>query len=233
MSSRDGARVLIIDDDTTLLLLLRQSLEKAGYHILTATNGLAGLQQMYEHRPDLIILDVMMPRMDGWETVSRIREMSQVPVIMLTAKDEEADKIRGFGAGVDDYVTKPFSFAELTARVGAVLHRTRQTTPTRPSQVYNVGEMVIDLADRRVTKRGEIINLTPTEYKLMAVLVENAGRVLSREQLLSQVWGDAYIGDTDYIKRYIWYLRQKLEDDPSNPEYVLTDRGFGYSFRKD
>jgi DNA-binding response OmpR family regulator len=215
------------------LLLLRQSLEKAGYGILTATNGLAGLQQMYEHRPDLIILDVMMPRMDGWETVSRIREMSQVPVIMLTAKDEEADKIRGFGAGVDDYVTKPFSFAELSARVGAVLHRTRQAVPARAPQTYAVGDLVIDLEDRRVTKRGEPVALTPTEYKLMSVLVENAGRVLSREQLLSQVWGDAYLGDTDYIKRYIWYLRQKLEDDPSNPEYVLTDRGFGYSFKKE
>lgn len=233
MNARDQAKLLIIDDDTTLLLLLRQSLDKAGYQVLTATNGLAGLQQMYEHRPDLIILDVMMPRMDGWETVSRIREMSQVPVIMLTAKDEEADKIRGFAAGIDDYVVKPFSFAELTARVGAVLHRTRQTTPHRPSTVYKVGDLTIDLEERRVTKGGEAVNLTPTEYKLMAVLVENAGRVLSREQLLSQVWGDAYLGDTDYIKRYVWYLRQKLEDDPSNPEYVLTDRGFGYSFRKD
>ena len=227
------ARVLVIDDDNTLLLLLRQSLEKAGYTIFTATNGLAGLQQMYEHHPDLIILDVMMPRMDGWETVSRIREMSEVPVIMLTAKDEEADKIRGFAAGVDDYVTKPFSFAELAARVGAVLHRSRRATPTPPSRTYAVGDVVIDLDNRRVTKRGEPVTLTPTEYKLMAVLVENAGRVLSREQLLSQVWGDAYIGDTDYIKRYIWYLRQKIEDDPSAPEYVLTDRGFGYSFRKE
>ncbi|MCW5850406.1 MAG: response regulator transcription factor [Anaerolineae bacterium] len=233
MNQRDQAKVLIIDDDTTLLLLLRQSLEKAGYTVLTAAHGLAGLQQMYEHRPDLIILDVMMPRMDGWETVSRIREMSQVPVIMLSAKDAEADKIRGFAAGVDDYVTKPFSFAELTARVGAVLHRTRQTVPARPSHLYQVGDVTIDLEERRVTKRGETVSLTPTEYKLMAVLVENAGRVLSREQLLSQVWGDAYLGDTDYIKRYVWYLRQKLEDDPSTPEYVLTDRGFGYSFRKD
>lgn len=233
MNARDQGKVLIIDDDTTLLLLLRQSLEKAGYEVLTATNGLAGLQQMYEHRPDLIILDVMMPRMDGWETVSRIREMSQIPVIMLTAKDEEADKIRGFAAGVDDYVVKPFSFGELTARVGAVLHRTRQTVMARPSTLYKVGDLVIDLEERRVTKSGELVNLTPTEYKLMAVLVENAGRVLSREQLLSQVWGDAYLGDTDYIKRYVWYLRQKLEDDPSTPEYVLTDRGFGYSFRKD
>ncbi|MCW5880676.1 MAG: response regulator transcription factor [Anaerolineae bacterium] len=233
MNHREPATVLVVDDDATLLLLLRQALEKAGYGVVTAAHGLTGLQQMYEHRPDLIILDVMMPRMDGWETVSRIREMSQVPVIMLTAKDEEADKIRGFSAGVDDYVTKPFSFAELTARVGAVLHRTRDGSPARANHTYAVGDLVVDLENRRVSKRGELLSLTPTEYKLLAVLVENAPRVLSREQLLAQVWGEAYLGDTDYIKRYIWYLRQKIEDDPATPEYVMTDRGFGYSFRKD
>ena len=233
MNHREPATALVVDDDATLLLLLRQALEKAGYGVVTAAHGLTGLQQMYEHRPDLIILDVMMPRMDGWETVSRIREMSQVPVIMLTAKDEEADKIRGFSAGVDDYVTKPFSFAELTARVGAVLHRTRDGSPARANHTYAVGDLVVDLENRRVSKRGELLSLTPTEYKLLAVLVENAPRVLSREQLLAQVWGEAYLGDTDYIKRYIWYLRQKIEDDPATPEYVMTDRGFGYSFRKD
>lgn len=233
MNHHEPATVLVVDDDTTLLLLLHQALEKAGYDVVTATHGLAGLQQMYEHRPDLIILDVMMPRMDGWETVSRIREMSQVPVIMLTAKDEEADKLRGFSAGVDDYVTKPFSFAELTARAAAVLHRTRNGSLLRTNHTHTTGDLVIDLENRRISKRGELLSLTPTEYKLLAVLVESAPRVLSREQLLSQVWGEAYLGDTDYIKRYIWYLRQKIEDDPANPEYVITDRGFGYSFRKD
>ncbi|MFN8483356.1 MAG: response regulator transcription factor [Anaerolineae bacterium] len=226
-----GAQVLVIDDDSTLLVLLRQSLERAGYTVQTAANGLAGLQQMYEHRPDLIVLDVMMPRMDGWEAVSRIREVSQIPVIMLTAKDEEADKLRGFAAGVDDYVTKPFSFSELTARVGAVLNRARLVAPVRIRREHRVGDLVVDLENRRVTKSGDIVNLTPTEYKLLAVLAETPGRVVSREQLLSRVWGDEYLGDTDYIKRYVWYLRQKIEDDPSNPEYVLTDRGFGYSLR--
>ena len=227
------AQVLVVDDDSTLLVLLRQSLERAGYSVQTAANGLAGLQQMYEHRPDLIVLDVMMPRLDGWETVSRIREVSQIPVIMLTAKDEEADKLRGFAAGVDDYVTKPFSFSELTARIGAVLNRARQVAPVRLRREHRVGALVVDLENRRVTKNGEIVNLTPTEYKLLAVLAETPGRVVSREQLLSRVWGDEYLGDTDYIKRYVWYLRQKIEDDPSAPEYVLTDRGFGYSLRKE
>ena len=230
MSERE--KILVIDDDTTLLTLLRQSLERAGYQVITATNGLAGLQQMYDQRPDLIILDVMMPRMDGWETLSRIREVSQVPIIMLTAKDEEADKIRGFTYGVDDYVTKPFSFAELTARVGAILQRVRRSAPTVPPKVHVVGDLIIDLENRRVTKNGQPIDLTPTEFRLLAYLVENAGRVLSHEQLLTRVWGYEYAGDTGYVKRYIWYLRQKLEDDPSNPQYIITERGFGYSFRK-
>ena len=228
-----GDKILVIDDDATLLDLLRQSLGKAGYKVITATNGLSGLQRMYEERPDLIILDVMMPRMDGWETCRRIREMSQVPIIMLTAKDEEADKIKGFEHGVDDYVTKPFSFAELTARVAAVLHRTHQRPTRRRPAIYRVEDLVIDLENRRVTKDGEVLDLTPTEYRLLATLVENAGRVLSHEQLLSDVWGPEYVDDTGYVKRYIWYLRQKLEDDPSRPRYILTERGFGYRFRRD
>ncbi len=228
-----GDKILVIDDDATLLDLLRQSLGKAGYEVVTATNGLAGLQKMYEERPDLIILDVMMPRMDGWETCRRIREISQVPIIMLTAKDEEADKIKGFKYGVDDYVTKPFSFAELTARVGAVLHRTRQQPPRREPAVYRIDNLVIDLENRRVTKDGKPLDLTPTEYRLLATLVENAGRVLSHEQLLTNVWGPEYVDDTGYVKRYIWYLRQKLEDDPSHPRYIITERGFGYRFRKE
>lgn len=228
-----GDKILVIDDDATLLNLLQQSLGRAGYDVITATNGLNGLQKMYEEHPDLIILDVMMPRMDGWETCRRIREMSQVPIIMLTAKDEEADKIKGFDYGVDDYVTKPFSFAELTARVAAVLHRTRQRPPHRRPAIYHVDDLVIDLENRRVTKNGDVLDLTPTEYRLLATLVENAGRVLSHEQLLSDVWGPEYVDDTGYVKRYIWYLRQKLEDDPSHPKYILTERGFGYRFRRD
>lgn len=228
-----GDKILVVDDDTTLLNLLEQSLGKAGYEVITATNGLNGLQRMYEERPDLIILDVMMPGMDGWETCRRIREMSQVPIIMLTAKDEEADKIKGFEHGVDDYVTKPFSFAELTARVAAVLHRTRQRPPRRRPAIHHVNDLVIDLENRRVTKDGEVLDLTPTEYRLLATLVENAGRVLSHEQLLADVWGPEYVDDTGYVKRYIWYLRQKLEDDPSKPKYILTERGFGYRFRRD
>jgi two-component system KDP operon response regulator KdpE len=220
--------ILIIDDDLTLLDLLGQSLGKAGYRVLSASNGIDGLQMLYKNHADLVILDVMMPRMDGWETCTRIREISDVPIVMLTAKDEEADALQGFQCGVDDYVTKPFSFAELTARVKAVLQRTRKTSPEAQKKVYVFGDLVVDVDNSHVTVRGKPVSLTPTEFQLLLTLAENAGRILSHEQLLSQVWGPEYVGEPGYVKRYIWYLRQKIEEDPSSPEYILTERGFGY-----
>lgn len=220
--------ILIIDDDLTLIDLLGQSLGKAGYRVLSASNGIDGLQMLYKNHPDLVILDVMMPRMDGWETCTRIREVSDVPVVMLTAKDEEADALKGFQCGVDDYVTKPFSFAELTARVKAVLQRTRKASPEAQKRVYVFGDLVVDVDNSHVTLCGKPVGLTPTEFQLLLTLAENAGRILSHEQLLSQVWGPEYVGEPGYVKRYIWYLRQKIEEDPSNPEYILTERGFGY-----
>jgi two-component system KDP operon response regulator KdpE len=220
--------ILIIDDDRTLIDLLGQSLGKAGYDILSATNGIDGLQVLYKHGVDLVILDVMMPRMDGWETCSRIRDISDVPVIMLTAKDEEADALKGFQCGVDDYVTKPFSFAELTARVKAVLQRARKSPADAQRKVYVFDELVVDAENSQVTVRGKPVSLTPTEFQLLLTLAENAGRILSHEQLLSQVWGPEYVGEPGYVKRYIWYLRQKIEADPSAPEYIITERGFGY-----
>lgn len=221
-------RILVIDDDLTLLDLLKQSLEKAGYKVLTATNGIDGLQMVYKGKADLVVLDVMMPRMDGWETCNRIREISDVPIIMLTAKDKEADALKGFQCGVDDYVTKPFSFSELTARVKAVLLRTRKAPPDKQRRVYVFDQLVVDADNSQVTLRGKPVSLTPTEFQLLLTLAENAGRILSHEQLLSQVWGAEYVGETGYVKRYIWYLRQKIEDDPGDPQYILTERGFGY-----
>jgi len=221
-------RILIIDDDLTLLDLLRQSLGKAGYRVLTATNGIDAIQRVYKDKVDLVVLDVMMPRMDGWETCNRIREVSDVPIIMLTAKDKEADTLKGFQCGVDDYVTKPFSFAELTARVKAILVRTRKAPPDKKRRVHVFDELVVDADNSQVTLRGKPVSLTPTEFQLLLTLAENAGRILSHEQLLSHVWGPEYVGETGYVKRYIWYLRQKIEDDPSNPQYILTERGFGY-----
>ncbi|HEY6041166.1 MAG TPA: response regulator transcription factor [Anaerolineae bacterium] len=225
--------ILVIDDDKALLRLVQEALTKAGFHIVTASNGIDGLQEVYAHQPDLIILDVMMPRMDGWETVTRLRQISRVPVIMLTAKDSEADKLRGFKLGVDDYVTKPFSFAELAARAKAVLGRAHAYATQEKNQRYMSGDLVIDVDAHRVTKAGEPIALTPTEFRLLQTLAENAGRVLTHEQLLEHVWGYDSGEDTSYIKRYIWYLRRKLEDDPTNPQHILTERGFGYSFHND
>jgi len=222
-------RILIIDDDLTLIDLLSHSLEKAGYKVLSATNGIDGLQMLYKNKADLVILDVMMPRMDGWETCARIREISDVPIIMLTAKDKEEDTLKGFQCGVDDYVTKPFSCAELTARVKAVLQRARKALRDEERRrVHVFDELVVDADNSQVTMRGKPISLTPTEFQLLLTLAENTGRILSHEQLLSQVWGPEYVGEAGYVKRYIWYLRQKIEDDPSNPQYILTERGFGY-----
>lgn len=221
--------VLLIDDDVSLLNLLGKYLEKAGYHALRAESGLAGIQILFERHPDLIILDLMMPRMDGWETCRRIREVSDVPLIMLTARSEEASKLKGFQLGVDDYVTKPFSFAELTARVGAVLARISRSE-IATADVLTIGGVTLNRRARQITRDGEPLQLSPTEFRLLVYLMEHAGEPLSPETLVTEVWGPAYAGDTGYIKRYIWYLRQKIEPDPAQPQYILTERGFGYRF---
>jgi len=225
--------VLVVDDDQNLVRLLSESLESGGYQVVSAVNGLEGLRQLYLTRPDLVVLDVMMPRMDGWETLARVREMSDVPVIMLTARDVESDRLRGFELGVDDYVTKPFSLAELNARVRAVLGRAARTGGERVAPPVVVGDLVVDFGARRALKAGQPLALTPTEYRLLAVLAENAGRTLSHEQLLERVWGPEYVDEPGYVKRYVWYLRQKVEDDPSQPRYVETVRGFGYRLAKE
>jgi len=226
--ARPVHRVLVIDDDARLAGLLAESLEAAGYAVDTADNGLDGLRVLYERRPDLVILDVMMPRLDGWETLARVREMTDVPVILLTARDAEAERLRGFELGADDYVTKPFSLAEVNARVRAVLARAARARDDAALPPRAIGDLVLDFATRRVLKHGEALPLTPTEYRLLAALAEHAGRTLSHEQLLERVWGPEYVDEPGYVKRYIWYLRQKIEDDPSDPRYVETVRGFGY-----
>jgi len=232
ISNPNPPRILVVDDDANLVRLLRESLEAAGYDVHAAENGLDGLRQLYALRPDLLVLDVMMPRMDGWETLSRVREVSDVPVIMLTARDAEADRLRGFEMGVDDYVTKPFSLAELNARVRALLARAARTRSDGTPPPLVVGDLVVDFGARRVLKQGQPLQLTPTEYRLLALLAENAGRTLSHEQLLERVWGPEYVDEPGYVKRYIWYVRQKVEDDPAHPRYVETVRGFGYRLAK-
>ncbi len=219
---------MLIDDDQTLLELLFSHLETAGYHPLAASDGLSGLHLAAESQPDLVVLDVMMPGMDGWEVCRRLREKSTVPIIMLTAKGEEIDKLRGFRLGVDDYVTKPFSFAELMARVGAVLARTMHVLAS--THTLTSGDLTINFDQRRVSVAGRTIDLTPTEYHLLETLARHAYRTVPIEQLLVEVWGSAYTGEVEHVKHYIWTLRKKIEADPGDPKHLITERGFGYRF---
>ena len=225
-------KLLIIEDDTRLVESLRLYLKNAGYEVLTAANGVEGLRKMYAHRPDLVILDVMMPKMDGWEACRRIREVSEVPIVMLTARGQESDKVRGLKLGADDYVAKPFGLKELEARVEAVLRRTRCPPPTMGAVLYADGNLVIDSQHLEVSRGGNPVELTATERRLLFYLVENGGRILTHEQILERVWGSEYIDEVDYVKLYIWRLRQKIEEEPSQPTYILTERGIGYKFAK-
>jgi DNA-binding response OmpR family regulator len=220
--------VLLIDDDATLLELLSGHLRTAGYQVLGAADGPAGLRLAAQASPDLVVLDVMMPGMDGWEVCERLHTRAEAPIIMLTAKSEEVDKLRGFRLGVDDYVSKPFSFAELTARVGAVLARAARAAGAASS--LTSGDLLIDFERRRVTVGGRPADLTPTEYRLLEALARRPQRTVPVETLLSDVWGPAYAGEADHVKHFIWTLRQKIEADPGDPQHVLTERGFGYRF---
>lgn len=221
-------KILLIDDDQTLLELLSDHFRNAGWNVEAAKSGAAGLNLANQQMPDLIILDVMMPGMDGWQVCQTLREFTDTPIILLTAKDQELDKLRGFRLGVDDYVTKPFSFAELTARAGAVLARVKKHMALE--HIFNSSDFTMNLEQRRVTIKGGVIDLTPTEYKLLEILVRNAGRTVPVEKLLQDVWGSAYENETEHVKHYIWALRKKLETDPGNPQHILTERGFGYRF---
>lgn len=222
------APILVIDDDQTLLNLLAKHLAKAGYRTITAMNGILGLQAFYDHHVDLVVLDVMMPKMDGWTVCERLREISDVPILLLTAKADERDRLRGFRLGIDDFVSKPFSAAELIARVKAILGRGRRGQKKESTPPIVRKDLIIDLTEKRVTRSGELIHLTPTEFRLLAALAEQPGHTLSGEALLLKVWGSEYADDLENVKRYIHYLRQKLEKDPANPQLIMTDRGFGY-----
>ena len=230
--AQEKANILVIDDDKLLARMVEDKLTAAGYAINISHDGQAGLRQMYAQRPDLIILDLMMPKMDGWTTCQRIREVSNVPIIMLTAQDRPQDIIRGLDEGADEYVTKPFEMDVLLARVRAVLRRVElsSTEPQREDVAYDDGYLSFNPVDRRVALDGELVKLTPTEYNLLALLIKNAGRVLLYRELLQQVWGWEYIDDVDYLRVYIWHLRRKLEPDAKNPRYVLTEHGVGYRF---
>jgi two-component system KDP operon response regulator KdpE len=223
-------RILVVDDEPRMIHFIRLNLEHDGFEVVETTSGTKALDKLRDQLPDLILLDVMMPDLDGFETLRLIREISTVPVIMLTAKGEEDDRVRGLELGADDYVTKPFSPRELVSRVRAVLRRTE--TPSAPvHEVIQVDERLkIDFDRREVWVEGQLVKLRPTEYRLLFHLVQNAGWVVPHDQLLAKVWGYEYREETHYLRLYVNYLRQKLERDPSNPEYILTERGVGYRF---
>jgi two-component system KDP operon response regulator KdpE len=228
------ARVLVVDDEKPLRDFIRRNLEVRGYHVQTAGNGLEALAQIGPEDFDLIILDLMMPHMDGLETARRVREKSIVPIIVLTALGEEADKIRAFDLGADDYLTKPFGVEELLARVRAVLRRATWREPARDGEqrAFQRGGVNLDLDLRLVTVRGKEVELTPIEFELLHVLMRNPGIVLSHRDLLQRVWGQEYRDEVEYVRVYIGRLRRKLERDPTKPELLLTERGVGYRFTR-
>jgi two-component system KDP operon response regulator KdpE len=227
----DRRLILVADDDIRMRRLLRLNLENAGYRVLVAEDGASALETIELETPDLAVLDVMMPTMDGFTVLARLREFSTVPVLLLTAKGEEEDKVRGLDLGADDYLTKPFGPAELLARVRALLRRRQPGEP--PPSTLVIGDLTINLARRRVMRGDQEIRLTPTEYKLLYELASHPGRVLLHTDLLSRVWGPEYREEIDYLWTYVRYLRNKLEPDPAHPRYILSEPGVGYLLAAD
>src|SRR5450756_1953514 len=215
-------RILVVDDEPDLVHAVRLYLEMEGYLVVEASNGYEAMEKVREKLPDLVVLDVMMPEMDGFETLERIRDVHNVPVIMLTVRGEEADKVRGLQLGADDYVTKPFSQRELLSRIQAVLRRAEMPQLVPKTQVKVDDDLSVDFARNEVIAGGEKVTLTPTEHRLLYHLISNPGRVLTYETLLAKVWGYEYREEAHYVRLYVNYLRQKIEPDPGNPKYILT-----------
>jgi two-component system KDP operon response regulator KdpE len=228
-------KILVIDDDARFTKMIEKVLAHQGYEILTANSGPEGLRLLFKHRPDLILLDVVMPQMNGWQTCQRIRDISDVPVIILTGNRVDEDDIAyGLDHGADDYLIKPVGNKELLARVRAVLRRAAlaPTQGVREGVTYDDGYLGVDIAQRRVTVNGNRIKLSPREFRLFSLLIENAGQILTHQQLLEKVWGWEYTDDVDYVRIYISHLRRKIEAEPSEPKYILTETGIGYYFQK-
>ena len=228
-------KILVVDDEPTFVRLVSKTLTHKGYEVLTAGDGQEALRLMFAHRPDLVLLDVVMPKMDGWQTCSRIREMSDVPIVILTGQQKsEADIVRGLDYGADDYLIKPVGSRELVARVRAILRRAElpSSLEAKKEITYSDAFLTVNIAERKVIVNGERVKLTPTEFKLFALLLENTGRVLTHKQLLEKVWGWEYVDDIDHVRIYIWHLRQKIEPDPAHPRYIIAEPGVGYYFQK-
>ncbi len=222
------ARILVVDDEPKVVRLVREVLSASGYEVLTAANGENAVEMVALEQPDLIVLDIVLtPQMDGYAVARRLREFSDIPIIMLTCKVRESDLLRGFDSGADDYMTKPFSSKELLVRINAVLKRSQKGAVLEETEIA-CGDLRIDLARHQVTLRGEDVHLTPTEYALLHELAAHSNQVILHEQLLTAVWGPEYRSDTDYLRAYIYNLRQKIEQDPNNPKIIQRCPGIGY-----
>ncbi|RJP46828.1 MAG: DNA-binding response regulator [Anaerolineaceae bacterium] len=226
----DRRKILVVDDEERMIRFIRMNLEHDGFIVSEANNGKQAISKLRDVNPDIILLDVMMPDVDGFDVLETLREFTNVPVIMLTAKGEEDDRVRGLELGADDYVTKPFSARELVSRIKAVLRRTEGATGSMHELIEVDDRLKIDFDRREIWLEGKLVKLRPTEYRLLYHLVQNTGWVVSHDQLLQKVWGYEYRDEPHYVRLYINYLRQKLEKDPANPKYILTERGVGYRF---
>ncbi|GIL09155.1 MAG: DNA-binding response regulator [Chloroflexota bacterium] len=228
---RDGKRILVVDDEPRIIGFIRMNLELEGHQVLEARSGIEALEAVRTVLPDIVLLDVMMPDLDGFETLRMLREFSNIPVIMLTAKGEENDRVYGLELGADDYITKPFGPRELSSRIKAVLRRAAMPSSSPDQAILKIDERLsVDFNRREVIVNGEHVKLRPTEYRLLYHLIENAGWTVPHDQLLAKVWGYEYRDETHYVRLYVNYLREKIEEDPSNPKYILTERGVGYRF---
>ena len=229
-------KILVVDDEPAFVRLVSKVLNHKGYEVLSAGDGEEALRLVFAYRPDLVLLDVVMPKMDGWQTCSRIREITDVPIVMLTGKQtSEADIVRGLNYGADDYLIKPIGGKELVARVQAILRRAELPSilDTLKKLAYCDDYLTVDITARRVMVNGQRIKLTPIEFRLFALLLENAGRVLTHKQLLEKVWGWEYGDDIDHVRTYIWHLRRKIEPVSAQPRYIISEPGVGYYFQKD
>jgi two-component system, OmpR family, KDP operon response regulator KdpE len=223
--------ILIVDDEPRMRRFVRMNLELEQFQVSEASDGLEAIRKVRDEMPDLVVLDVEMPKLDGFETLREIRRTAAVPVIMLTVRGDEEDRINGLDLGADDYVTKPFSARELVSRINAVLRRVEMSSPAERSTRIQIDErLIVDFDRREVLVNDEPVKLRPTEYRLLHYFVQNPGRVLTHEQLLSKVWGPEYVDDNQLLRLYVTYLRQKIELDPSKPHYIFNERGVGYRF---
>lgn len=221
-----NSKILVVDNDVPLLDMLSEHLSRL-YRTTTAKNGQEALRKAFSEHPHLVLLEVDLPGMTGWEVIARLREISSIPIMVLTHKNGEAEKLRGFSLGVDDYITKPFSYAELLARINAVLNRTRRGTGTLENIII-VDDLVIDLNRREVRLDSKMVNLTPTEFRLLEILAKRHGKVVTEDDLTKQMWGEYRQEGSTVLRRYVWSLRSKLEEDPANPKWIVTVRGYGY-----